>query len=97
MLANDDYLAVQQTRGTKTPRAIEVYVCYDAKNHIIYVGRTDRFSTRWSDHKRRKPVMVALTRRVHHMYFDTYGESLEAEAHLIRVAQPVYNTEGVTR
>jgi excinuclease UvrABC nuclease subunit len=90
------WTGIERTRRAKEV-TLEVYICYDADEQVIYVGRTDCFSRRWARHKSARPDLWRDTRRVVHHYYPTYGDQMVAEAIFIRDYQPRYNRDGVTR
>lgn len=97
MTADDDArIAAQTYARAERPKVIEVYVVYNVADEIIYVGRTDSWWHRQNQHKRRTPWWPEA-RRIVHQYHETYGDSLVAEAVLIRDNRPRYNVEGVTK
>lgn len=88
-------MAVATFARSERPKRIEVYVVRDAHGVVIYVGRTDSWWRRKSAHRASK--WLPFAEHIEHRYFDTYGDSLVAEAILIRDHQPRFNVEGVTR
>lgn len=81
-------------RDALEPVQIEVYVCFDAAEAVLYVGRMDCFARRWRRHSRR---LRQETKRVAHFYHESFGDSLVAEAVLICEHQPPFNRVGVDR
>jgi hypothetical protein len=79
----------------RAAKQIETYVVY-AGPEVIYVGRTDHFGMRQRNHRVRSPWFDEMT-DIHHRHHASYADSLVDEALLIRLHQPKYNQEGVTR
>ncbi len=77
-------------------RRIETYVVY-AGVEVVYVGRTDCFVSRMANHRWDKSPWMAEMTEIAHRYHGTYADSLVDEALLIRLWQPKYDTEGVTK
>ncbi len=77
------------------PKQIITYCVYDADT-LVYVGRTDDWLQRKKEH-RSATQWWSDTFLVISMDHPTYGDSLVAEAILIRDNQPRYNAAGVTR
>lgn len=75
---------------------IEIYVVY-AGSTVIYVGRTNNWDHRLKHHEFSCTPWLNEMTDVHHRYHATYGDSFVDEALLIRLYQPKYNREGVTR
>lgn len=74
-----------------------IYIAYDKFFDIIYVGRTNEFIKRMTQHKRQNSVWLNEMAYIEQIYYPTYGDSLLAEATMIQKYQPRYNTYGVTR
>ena len=81
---------------TERPRNIQVYLCYDGTGALIYIGRTDQWARRKAQHKRLSKWWWRVV-RIEFRYFETYGDSLVAEAVLIRDERPRFNVAGITK
>jgi hypothetical protein len=65
------------------------YVFYDSSNTILYVGKTNSFITRWSDHVKNKDT--SRIERIEFHTFDSHPEVLFYETQLIIENQPEWN------
>lgn len=78
---------------TATPIAEEraaVYRFYAADDTLLYVGVTQRFGTRWSNHAKQKPWWPQVTRQAV-VWYDTRAEALTVETEAIKTEKPVHN------
>lgn len=80
-------------RARKIP---SVYIAYDANDTIIYVGRSAVWPKRKFLHQK-ESFWYTEVKRWEVIAQPTFGDSLVAEAVLIRDHQPKYNKEGVTK
>ncbi len=83
-------------KRNRNTRRIEVYVVYNEHDVVVYVGRTNSWTLRRSDHVQ-KSAWWHEASRIEHIYYKTFWDSLVGEAVLIRDHQPRYNREGVSR
>ena len=91
------YAQQRSERVIRYPKRIEVHLVYDGYGKVIYVGRTDNWERRYYNHRNKKAPWLLEARRIEHLYFDTYGDSLVAEATFIRDHSPRFNVAGVSR
>jgi len=69
---------------------ISLYRLYDVDDHLLYVGISQNFAQRWSQHAGLKPWWADVARTtVEH--FPDRSEALAAEREAIRSEQPIYN------
>jgi predicted GIY-YIG superfamily endonuclease len=69
---------------------ISLYRLYDAEDHLLYVGISQNFAQRWSQHAGLKPWWADVTKTtVEH--FPTRAAALAAEREAIKSEGPIYN------
>jgi hypothetical protein len=72
-----------------------LYVCYffyGAEDELLYVGKTNNFFTRWSDHVKTKDI--AQVARVELHTFESSPDVLFYETQMILERQPKWNVQG---
>ncbi|WP_192806281.1 GIY-YIG nuclease family protein [Streptomyces sp. SS1-1] len=67
-----------------------VYRFYAADDTLLYVGVTQRFGTRWSNHAKQKPWWSQVARQAV-VWYETRAEALKVEAEAIKTEKPVHN------
>jgi predicted GIY-YIG superfamily endonuclease len=67
-----------------------VYRFYAADETLLYVGVTQRFGTRWSNHAKGKPWWPQVARQAV-VWYDTRAEALAIETEAIKTENPVHN------
>lgn len=81
-------VAAVATVATRKPTAI--YRFYGEKDVLLYVGITDRFGVRWSNHAKQKPWWPEVRRHTAE-WFDTREEAADAEKVAIKTERPKHN------
>jgi hypothetical protein len=71
-----------------------VYFFYAEDGTLLYVGRTDNFARRWSQHLKSDKDMVQISKVCLHL-FDTTPETIFYEAQKIAGLQPKWNIAGI--
>jgi hypothetical protein len=72
------------------------YAAFDESGAIIYVGRTKNFLPRIARHHMERSAWISEAVSIDFVPCASFGDSLVAEAVLIRDHQPKYNKDGVT-
>lgn len=75
---------------TATEERAAVYRFFAADDTLLYVGVTQRFGTRWSNHARQKPWWSQVARQAV-VWYDTRAEALAVETEAIKTEGPVHN------
>lgn len=67
-----------------------VYRFYASDDTLLYVGVTQRFGTRWSNHAKQKPWWPQVARQTV-VWYDTRTEALRVETDSIKMEKPMHN------
>jgi predicted GIY-YIG superfamily endonuclease len=73
-----------------TEERAAVYRFFAADDTLLYVGVTQRFGTRWSNHAKQKPWWPQVARQTV-AWYDTRTEALSVETEAIKTEEPVHN------
>lgn len=73
-----------------TEERAAVYRFYAADDTLLYVGVTQRFGARWSNHAKQKPWWPRVARQAV-VWYDTRAEALAIETEAIKSEKPVHN------
>jgi|GEM_PF-2011922 len=73
-----------------TEERTAVYRFYAADDTLLYVGVTQRFGTRWSNHAKQQPWWPQVARQAS-TWYDTRAEALAIETEAIKTENPVHN------
>lgn len=73
-----------------TEERTAVYRFFAADDTLLYVGVTQRFGTRWSNHAKQKPWWPQVARQAV-VWYDTRAEALSIETEAIKTEKPVHN------
>lgn len=71
-----------------------VYFFYGEGDELLYVGRTNKFASRWSQHLKSEKEMLRVKKVCLHI-FDTKPETIFYEAQKIAGLQPKWNIAGL--
>lgn len=86
------------TKSVNTAIEQSHYICYfffGDEDTILYIGKTNNFNTRWSDHVKTKDI--SRVKRIELHTFDSHPDVMFYETQMILVHQPEWNkrdTEG---